>query len=68
MFNLLDMTENGKAGDFVKVTGNGAYSLTRFADSALTRLDLTVNNFTPLVKMLRSSYSGRLVDILDMKM
>jgi hypothetical protein len=61
------MTENGKAGDVVKVTGNGAHTLTRFPDSALTRLDLTVNNFTPLVKMLRSSYSDRLVDILDMK-
>jgi hypothetical protein len=67
LFNLLDMTENGKAGDVVKVTGNGAHTLTGFADSALTRLDVTVNNLTPLVKMLRSSYSGRLVDILDMK-
>lgn len=61
------MNENGKAGDVVKVTGNGAQTLTGFADSALTRLDVTVNNLTPLVKMLRSSYSGRLVDILDMK-
>jgi hypothetical protein len=68
LFNLLDMTENGKAGDVVKVTANGAYSLTGFADSALTRLDVTVNDFTPLVKMLRSSYSGRLVDILDIQL
>ena len=68
LFNLLDMTENGTAGDVVKVTANEAYSLTGFAGSALTRLDLTVNNFTNLVTMLRNSYSGRLVDILDMKM
>jgi hypothetical protein len=61
------MTENGKAGDVVKVTGNGAYTLTGVTDSALTRLDVTVNDFTPLVQMLRSSYSGRLVDILDVK-
>jgi hypothetical protein len=68
LFNLLDMTENGgKAGDVVKVTGDSAYTLTGFADSALTRLDIKVNNFNQLVKMIRSSYSGRLVDILDMK-
>ncbi len=34
------MNENGKAGDVVKVTGNGAYTLTGFANSVLTRLDL----------------------------
>jgi len=45
----------------------GVQILTGFANSALTRLDVTVNDFTPLVKMLRRSYSGRLVDILDMK-
>jgi len=49
------------------VTANGTYTLTGFADSALTSLDLTVNNFAQLAKMIRSSYSGRLVDILDMK-
>jgi hypothetical protein len=67
LFNLLDMNENGKVGEVVKVTGNGAHTLTGFADSALTLLDVTVNDFTLLVKMLKSSYLGRLVDILDMK-
>lgn len=67
LFNLLDMTENGKAGEVVKVTENGTYTLTGFTDSALTRLDITVNHFAKLVKMLRSAYSGRLVDILDLK-
>lgn len=66
-FNLLDMTEGGKAGAAVKVTANGLITLSGFSDSALTSLNLTVNNFNDLVKMIRSGYSGRLVDVLMMK-
>jgi hypothetical protein len=65
--NLLDMTEGGRAGAAVKVTANGAITLTGFAGSALSSLNLTVNNYTDLVKMIRSGYSGRLVDVLVLK-
>lgn len=65
-FNLLDMTEGGKAGAAVTVLADGAYTVPGFADSALTSLNVTVNNFADLVKMIRSSYSGRLVDVLVM--
>jgi hypothetical protein len=66
-FNLLDMTEDGKAGTAVTVLANGAYVLPGFAGSALSSLNITVNNFADLVKMLRSGYSSRLVDVLVLK-
>ncbi len=66
-FNLLDMSEGGKAGAAVKVTGNGPITLAGFSGSALTSLNLSVNNFADLVKMIRSGYSGRLVDVLVVK-
>jgi hypothetical protein len=66
-FNLLDMTEGGKAGTAVTVLANGAYVLPGFAGSALSSLNLTVNNYADLVKMIRSGYGGRLVDVLMVK-
>jgi hypothetical protein len=65
--NLLDMTEGGRAGAAVQVTAGGAYTLPGFAGSALTSLNITVNNYADLVKMIRSAYSGRLADVLVMK-
>jgi hypothetical protein len=35
--------------------------------NALTSLHLTVNSFADLVKMLRSGYGGRAVDVLVMR-
>jgi len=67
LFNLLDMTEGGKAGAEVKVTGNGPVTLNGFSGSALTSLNLNVSNFADLVKMIRGNYSGRLVDVLVVK-
>ncbi len=67
LFNLLDMTEEGEAGEAVRVTANGDYILTGFADSLLTQLNITVNNFNRMVDMIRNDYSGRLVDILDIR-
>lgn len=64
--NLLDMTENGRQGEAVKVTANGAYVLPGFSGSNLTALNVTVNNYTDLVQLVRMGYSGRLVDILEM--
>lgn len=66
-FNVLDMTEGGRAGAAVTVTGNGPVTLAGFSDSALSSLNLTVNNFADLVKMIRSHYSGRLADVLVVK-
>lgn len=66
-FNLLDMTEGGKAGAAVTVTANGPITLNGFSGSALTSLTLSVTNFADLVKMVRSGYSSRLVDVLVLK-
>jgi hypothetical protein len=67
LFSLLDMTEEGKTGPAVTVTENGDYTLNGFAGSALTDLNIRVNSFSELVDMIRNSYSGRLVDVLDVR-
>ncbi len=64
LFNLLDMHEDGEAGEPVRVTADGPYTLTGFAGSGLSSLEVTVNNYSKLVEMIRNSYSGRLVDVL----
>ena len=62
---LLDMREGGAAGDAVHVTGDAVYTLAGYADSALTSLEVTVDNYTALLAKLREEYTGRMVDILD---
>jgi hypothetical protein len=66
LFNLLDMSEGGKQGTAVKVTEDGMYELTGFTGSVVTSLVVAVNNFTDLVHLTRNSYSGRLVDVLQL--
>lgn len=63
-FNLLDMSKGGRAGVAMTVTANGPLTLPGFDGSPLNSLDLTVSNYADLVKMIRSHYSGRLVDVL----
>jgi hypothetical protein len=65
VFRLLDMQEDGAAGAELAVTHNGDFTLSGFAGSALTSLDLTVNDYTGLWEMIRTDYGGRLVDILQ---
>jgi hypothetical protein len=48
LFSLLDMKKGGAAGTAVSVTQNGDYPLTGFADSGLSSLDITVNNYADL--------------------
>jgi len=67
LFALLDMQEDGATGEEVAVKENGAYSLPGFADSAVSSLNITVNDYTALWDMLRNDYSGRLVDVLEVK-
>jgi len=65
VFSLLDMKEGGAAGAAVTVTQNGEYSLLGFADSAVSSLALRVDDYAALWEMVRNSYGGRLVDVLD---
>jgi hypothetical protein len=68
LLNLLDMEEGGKTGAAVTVTANGTYTLEGFAGSAVTSLELKVENLAALVSLIRNSYAGRMVDILDIRM
>jgi hypothetical protein len=67
LFSLLDMQEGGAAGTAVVVTQNGEYILPGFADSAVSTLEITVNEYAALWDMIRNDYQGRLVDVLDVK-
>lgn len=67
LFSLLDMTEGGKTGAVVTVTANGAYTLQGFEGSAVSSLDIDVDNFAGLVKMARNVYMSRVVDVLEVR-
>lgn len=67
LFSLLDMEEDGTAGDEVAVTENGTYTVPGFSGSALGSLEIRVDHYLALWSILRNTYSGRLVDILDVK-
>lgn len=65
--NLMDMKEDGSAGNAVTVAGNGTFTLAGFAGSPLTSLEVTVNSYAALKEMVRNEYGGRVVDILDVR-
>jgi hypothetical protein len=65
---LLDMQEDGAAGDVVTATADGEYTLPGFAGSAVSSLNITVNNHAALTEMIRSSYAGWLADVLMLKL
>ena len=67
LFTLLDMREGGAAGEEVVVKANGEYTLPGFTGSAVAQLMITVDSYTALWDMIRNHYSGRLVDVLDLK-
>ena len=63
--SLLDMSENGNAGNEVQVSGNGIYTLPGFAGSAVTSLEITVQRYAALAAKVMEEYTGRLIDIVD---
>ncbi len=67
LFSLLDMKDGGAAGTEVSVTQNGEQTLPGFSGSAVSSLVIRVNNYGGLYEMIRSSYGGRLVDVLVVK-
>ncbi len=67
LLSLLDMEEGGRTGAAVAVAANGTYVLHGFSGSAVSSLTIKVNNYTALLSLIRSSYAGRLVDILDVR-
>jgi hypothetical protein len=67
LLSLLDMKEGGAAGAEVPLAGNGAFTLQGFSGSAVSSLNVWVNDYAALKALVRNSYSGRLVDVLDVK-
>jgi hypothetical protein len=68
LLSLLAMSEHGAAGDAVTVAANGNYTLPGFSGSAVSSLSVKVENYAGLVALLRSSYHGRMVDVLEVGM
>jgi hypothetical protein len=64
--NLLAMQERGAAGSAINITGNGSYVLPGFSGSAVSSLTVQVDQLAALKTLLRSSYHGRMADILDL--
>ncbi|WP_417911558.1 HU family DNA-binding protein [Candidatus Electronema sp. TJ] len=67
LLNLIDLKEGGRQGETVRVAADGPFVLQGFAGSTLASLSLTVNSFAQLTQMIRSKYSGRLVDVLTVR-
>ena len=64
-FRLIDMQDGGAVGSIVPVTANGDYTLPGFAGSAVSSLQIRVDDYAALRAMVRYDYDSRLVDILD---
>ena len=64
-FSLIALQDGGATGVMVPVTAKGEYTLTGFSGSAVSSLDITVNEYDALKAMVRHDYDGRLMDILD---
>jgi hypothetical protein len=67
LLSLLGMKEDGQAGEAVSVTANGEYTLSGFAGSAVSSLNVRVNDYAALLDLVRDQYYGRIVDVLDVK-
>jgi hypothetical protein len=65
IFSLIDMKEDGASGAEILVPQNGEYILPGFAGSAVSSIEITVNNYSALWEMIRNYYNGRLLDVLD---
>ena len=67
-FSLLDMQEDGAKGTAIEVMQNGEYIIPGFADSSVSSLEITVNDYAALWEMVRNHYSGQLIDVLDVQL
>ncbi len=58
------MQEGGRTGAAVSVAANGTFTLQGFSGSAVSSLNIRVNNYAGLKEMIRNDYGGRVVDVL----
>jgi hypothetical protein len=66
-FRLVAMQDGGAIGGMVPVTANGEFTLPGFAGSAVSSLQIRVDDYAALRAMIRNDYDSRLVDILDLQ-
>ena len=58
LFALIDM-KKGNVGGAISVTQDGPYSIPGFVGSAVSSLNITVNDYAALWEMIRNDYNGR---------
>jgi hypothetical protein len=68
LLTLLAIKEGGGQGAALPVSANGTYTLQGFSGSGVTSIVLDVDEYSSLFSLVRNSYSGRMVDILDIKL
>lgn len=68
LVNVLDMQEGGREGAVVTVTANNEYLVEGFTNSALVSIRINVTNYEALMSLIRNTYTGRLVDILELRL
>ena len=66
--NLLDMEEGGQEGDELRVNANSTYTLSGWTGSNVTSLEITVDDYDGLLALVKTTYAGRLVDVLYLSM
>ena len=66
-FRLVAMQDGGAVGGMVPVIANGEYTLPGFTGSAVSSLNITIDDYAALRTMIRNDYDSRLVDILDLQ-
>ena len=67
LLSLLDMREDGQAGAAVTVTANDSFTVPGFSGSAVSSIEIRVNDYAALKTMIRNKYSGRVVDVLQIE-
>jgi hypothetical protein len=67
LFSLLDMKEGGAAGAEMPVTADAGFMLQGFSGSAVSALEIAVNDYAGLKKLVHEQYGGRLADVLDVQ-
>jgi hypothetical protein len=63
--SLLDMTEGSKVGDTVTINGNSAYEILGYTGSNVSYLTINVHDYAALYTLVNTSYSNRMIDILN---
>jgi hypothetical protein len=65
LFSLIDMQDGGHEGNEVQVAANGVYTIPGYSGGHVTSLIVTVADYATFYTLVRNTYGGRIVDILD---